>query len=101
MPCCNKMFGHKHYMANALGHTAVSYDPLGSKFSVSNNRIASMPTFVGRGDTGGGDSVAGNSHNPVSNAQRDGAPSDMRTNAFQGKRKVVARLESKKKNKGE
>lgn len=95
------MFGQKNAVMSALGHASSIYDYMGSKYSPTNHRIASMPTFVGRGDTGGGDSVAGNSHNPVSNAQRDGAPSDMRTNAFQGKRKAVPRLESKKKNKGE
>ena len=97
------MFGQKGRMAGTIGHTPYSYGTFGSKYGAyGSNRPVTIPAFKGRGDVGGGQAVAGNTHNAVSNAQRDGAPSDMRSAALPGKRKVAGpKLESKKKNKGE
>ncbi len=95
------MFGSKNIGRIGIfgsKHTSASFS--GQKLTMASNRVAMIDKAIGRGDTGGGEQVHGNTHNPVANAQRDGAPNEMRTGKMPGKRSSTSnKLESKKKNK--
>lgn len=94
------MFGQKSQSSLPFGAKVGMFRGASSKASLSaRQRIATLPTSTGRGDTGGGDTVQGNTHNAVGNAQRDGQVRDMRS-ADTLKRNMPGKtLESKKKNK--
>ena len=91
------MFSFKHTGGYSTKNTSMA--SFTTKYAEADNRrLATLPPSVGRGDTGGGDAVGGNTHHPVANAQRDGVPDSIRD----AKRTMNTKgktLESKKKNK--
>ena len=91
--------GKRHQFAFIGQHGAAEFSGIKYTPSNSNKKLATLPTSSGRGDTGGGDNMPGNTHNAVGNAQRDGQVRDMRV-SNPGKRSGTGKtLESKKKNK--
>lgn len=94
------MFGQKQQSSVSFGGKTGLFRPTSAKTIMSGRqRIATIPTSTGRGDTGGGDNVQGNTHNAVANAQRDGQVRDMRSQNMLKRDAPGKTLESKKKNK--
>lgn len=60
-------------------------------------RLPTIPLSSGAGDTAGGATMTGNTHNAVANAQRDGQPREYRQTMKRSNNGT--KLESKKKNK--
>lgn len=89
--------GFKTQIASHVTAKAHHYDYFKANPVMRRRRVPTVPMTSGAGDTAGGEPAAGNTANPVGNAQRDGQPREYRLTLKRPDQRN--KLESRKKNK--